>query len=112
MPAFSRRVCRRSKRRVCNAAVVSGGDALAACDGAPVLADRACKLHCCGDESAAAAAIGGLGLQLTLRRAADGLDPKLLSMTPGRAKTHRAHCNFLVRVLSYSCGTLLPFAIA
>ena len=109
MPAFSRRVCRRRERRVCNAAVARSPAAprfVRTTVPRPVLADRACNSHCCGDESAAAAAAGRLGTQLTIRRAARAWDPKLLSMTPGRAKTHRAHCNFLVRVLSYSCGTL------
>ena len=32
-------------------------------------------------------------------------------MTLSTAKTHRAHCNFLVRVLSYSCDTLLTLQL-
>ena len=40
-----------------------------------VLADRACKLHCCSDESAAAAAAGRLDAQITIPRAARAWDP-------------------------------------
>ena len=72
-----------------------------------VLADRACNLHCCSDESAAAAAAGELGALVTLRPRSDCPVVQWIHLASKDAKMHRGNAQSCCAPASYSCGSLL-----